>query len=159
MSNQIHQMNVTYSAAEDRLLLRVSTTQEEEFRIWLTRRFVKLLLGVLVKEIDKRGGMPKVAANEETVSMLEQGAMKKQYEVKQEVSYPFGEDGILAAKINITSRENDSLDLEILPEQGRGLTFSFNQSLLFMFYSMISQAINQSDLGIVDNEMLSMQLH
>ena len=160
MSGQIHQMNITYSATQDRLLLRVSTTQAQEFRIWLTRRFVKLLLGLLVKEIDKRGGMPNMATKQETVSMLKQGAMEQKYEVKPEVTYPFGEDGILASKIKATTREDENLDLELLPPKGKGLTVTLNQSLLFMFYSMLRQATNQSELEIADNETpASMSLH
>ena len=54
-------MNVSYAAREDRLLLRVSTSEDEEFRIWLTRRYTGLLLGVLNKEMDDRGGSPPAA--------------------------------------------------------------------------------------------------
>ncbi len=43
MSNRIRQFNVTYIAAEDRILLRLNTTTQEEFRIWLTRRIVRKL--------------------------------------------------------------------------------------------------------------------
>src|SRR3990167_11522899 len=43
MANHIRQLNVTYLAAEDRLLLRINTTGKEEFRIWLTRRIVRTL--------------------------------------------------------------------------------------------------------------------
>ncbi|KAB2933743.1 MAG: hypothetical protein F9K21_12105 [Rhodocyclaceae bacterium] len=43
MDNHIHQLNVTYVTAEDRILLRLNTTNKEEFRIWLTRRVVRKL--------------------------------------------------------------------------------------------------------------------
>ena len=36
MTDKLHQMNVTYIPKEDRLLLKISTTQKDEFRIWLT---------------------------------------------------------------------------------------------------------------------------
>src|SRR4030067_3123783 len=43
MGNHIKQLNVTFMAAEDRILLRLNTTDKEEFRIWLTRRVVRQL--------------------------------------------------------------------------------------------------------------------
>lgn len=43
MGNHIHQLNATYVAAEDRVLLRLNSTAGEEFRIWLTRRIVRRL--------------------------------------------------------------------------------------------------------------------
>jgi hypothetical protein len=43
MGNHINQLNVSYNAAEDRILLRLNTTHKEEFRIWLTRRVVRQL--------------------------------------------------------------------------------------------------------------------
>jgi hypothetical protein len=40
---QIHQLSVSYQAEQDRLLLRVSSTNGQEMRLWLTRR---LMLGL-----------------------------------------------------------------------------------------------------------------
>ena len=34
---QIHQLSVSYQAEQDRLLLRVSSTDGQEMRLWLTR--------------------------------------------------------------------------------------------------------------------------
>ena len=39
----VHQMSVTYVGEQDRILLRINTTQGEEMRLWLTRR---LMLGL-----------------------------------------------------------------------------------------------------------------
>jgi hypothetical protein len=54
MENAIHQMTMSYKAAEDRLLLRVSTRRHDEHRFWLTRRFVIVLWPALVKAIERR---------------------------------------------------------------------------------------------------------
>jgi hypothetical protein len=47
MGNHIKQLNATYMTAEDRILLRLNTTNKEEFRIWLTRRVVRKLASEL----------------------------------------------------------------------------------------------------------------
>lgn len=43
----IAQVSISYSKAEDRLLLRMNTRQDQEFRLWLTR----LLAGQLISQL------------------------------------------------------------------------------------------------------------
>jgi hypothetical protein len=47
MSNQLKQINVSYMPKQDRLLVKVSNSNDQEHRIWFTRRFTQLLMGVL----------------------------------------------------------------------------------------------------------------
>ena len=49
---KIHQIQVRHDESEDRLLLRLSTTDNYEFRFWLTRRFVKRLWAMLVQMLE-----------------------------------------------------------------------------------------------------------
>jgi hypothetical protein len=46
---QIHQMSVTYLPEQDRILMRVNTTDDEEMRMWLTRRLMVGLWPLLSK--------------------------------------------------------------------------------------------------------------
>src|SRR4051812_45338641 len=48
----IHQIQIRYDQNEDRLLLRLTTTDDCEFRFWLTRRFTKRLWRVLVQMLE-----------------------------------------------------------------------------------------------------------
>jgi hypothetical protein len=43
MTSALHQITMSHSAEDERLLLRISTTEKNEFRFWLTRRFVQVL--------------------------------------------------------------------------------------------------------------------
>jgi hypothetical protein len=43
----IRQLNASHSKTEDRLLLRLTTREDEEFRLWLTRRLTQELLAHL----------------------------------------------------------------------------------------------------------------
>lgn len=54
MTSALHQMTMSFSAEDDRLLLRMSTTDKTEFRFWLTRRFVRVLWGALIKTIENK---------------------------------------------------------------------------------------------------------
>ena len=46
-------MTMGFSAEDDRLLLRLSTRDRTEYRLWLTRRFVKVLWGALIQTLEK----------------------------------------------------------------------------------------------------------
>ncbi len=53
MPSTLHQITLSYSAEEDRLLLRISTRDKAEFQFWLTRRFVNILWPALMTVIEK----------------------------------------------------------------------------------------------------------
>ena len=158
MTDQLHQINVTFSPIEDRLLLRISTQAADEYRIWLTRRFTNLLMDLLNKNMEKQGGMPTVAASEETTKLLKEGALEKKYEEKQ-ATYPLGEKGILAFKINAGTREDGSMNLEILPEKGKGITLNLNKSLMYMLHSVLSQGMTQAGWQLVNPDTVSSKVH
>ncbi len=90
MSYQLHQINISYVPVEDRLMMRINTKQGIEYRVWLTRRFTGILIGLLTKEIDKHGGIPVLASTDQTRSLFKQGAMEKPYEADKVVDMPLG---------------------------------------------------------------------
>ena len=79
MSNSLHQMTMSYSATEDRLLLRVSTTAHDEHQIWLTRRFVKVLWPTLFKGVEKQSLPPETAAAPTTTPQVKRAVMAMQH--------------------------------------------------------------------------------
>jgi hypothetical protein len=52
MTKALHQLTLTYSAEQDRLMLRISTKEHSEYQLWLTRRFVRTIWKGLVKTIE-----------------------------------------------------------------------------------------------------------
>ncbi len=159
MSDQLHQINISYVPVEDRLMMRINTKQGIEFRIWLTRKFTGILLGLLNREIDKLGGIPTLASTTETKNMFKQGAMEKPYEAEKIVDYPLGQTGILAYKINYKSTADSVLALEILPENGKGVNLNLNKSLLFMFYNLLTQACSQTEWRLPEGESAGAKVH
>lgn len=160
MTDKLHQVNVTYSSKEDRLLLRVTTQKGDEYRVWLTRRFTVILLDILTKEMDKRGGAPSIGSSQQTKQMFKAGAFEKSFEQEKSINYPLGEVGFLAFAIKSTNTGKENLHLEILPEQGAGVTFNLNKSLLYMLHNLLTHGINKAEWHIASNEgTLSKQVH
>lgn len=52
LANALHQITLGFNPHEDRLLLRITTTGGRDCRMWLTRRFVKVLWGALQQALD-----------------------------------------------------------------------------------------------------------
>lgn len=145
MADSLHQLNVTYMAAEDRLLLRASTRGGNEYRLWLTRRYSGLLTAILQKQMEKFGGAPVLAASQEAKELFRQGAMEKKYETEQGLNFPLGEAGILAVKINSRIGEDGVMQLQLLPAAGEGVTLNLNQTLLYMFHNLLAQGVEQAE--------------
>lgn len=79
ISAGLHQIGLSYDPVQDRLVLRISSTDKSEWRLALTRRFVRLLwkalVGVLEKHPDIRDDlMPKV--KEAMLAMQHQAAVE-----------------------------------------------------------------------------------
>ncbi len=159
MSDQLHQINISHNSKEDRLLLRVSSGGGDEYKLWLTRRYAGFLMGVLNKEMDNRGGAPSVAGSEETTKMLKNGALDKKYDKENAKSFPLGEAGVLAFRINVRNTDEGNLILELLPEKGKGITLNLNKSLLYMLHNILTQGITQANWGLQTEATLSMKVH
>ena len=54
---RLQQINVEYSAEQDRLLMRIGTSEGSEMRLSLTRRYVKLLWPLLVRLAEEHLGL------------------------------------------------------------------------------------------------------
>jgi hypothetical protein len=144
MTDPLHQINVAYVAREDRLLLRVSTRAGNEFRVWLTRRFTRLLLDVLRKQMEQYGGAPSLASRPETRRMFKQGVMNQSYDSDKGENFPLGQQGILAARISASAAGDGRLALQLLPEGEQGVTLNLDRTLLYLFHNVLSQGIDRA---------------
>ena len=154
MANHIKQLNVTYLAAEDRILLKLNTTDKEEFRIWLTRRLVRGLAQAL-------GGAERqlLGLEDPTSGRLTPGARAIQ-EFRREAStagidfgerfeedagrFPFGAEPVLAVGCEIQLQgENASVALQLGNQ--RTLNFMLDVRGLHGTLAMLQKAVAHSD--------------
>ena len=126
-------------------MLRVTTQSGDEYRIWLTRRFSGLLFRMLEKEIDKHGGSVSLGSSQKTRQMFREGAFEKQFEPEKTARFPLGKQGFLGFAIKTKNAGEGNLLLEILPEQGEGVTINLNPSLLYMLHNLLSQGLMKAE--------------
>ena len=159
-NDKLHQINVTYNGSEDRLLLRTTTKHRDEYRIWLTRRFTSLLLDMLVKAMDKYGGLASLGSNPKTKAMFKSGAMDKKFEEDNAANFPLGKNGFLAYAIKTTDMPDGNLHLEILPRKGVGISVNLDKPLLYMFHNLLAQGIAKAEWHLTQvQEMQSGRIH
>jgi hypothetical protein len=148
MNNSLQQINMAYIPEQDRLLLRISTSSDAEFRIWLTRRYSALLLQVFVEQIEREGGYQDLASRQDTRERLRGGALDQPYNPAPKMRYPLGEQGVLAFRINVGKDPSGVLNLQLLPEQGQGVTFTLDKATLYMLYNVLEQALSQTEWNL-----------
>ena len=158
MSEQLHQMNISYNPKEDRLLLRVSSRGGEEFRLWLTRRYTGMLINILKQELAKFGGEPTLASSDETKNMIKAGAFQQGFD-EGSGRFPLGESGVLGFRINTGVSGEGVLRLELLPEQGQGISVNLNKTLLYMLHNLITQGIDQAGWNLLNHAPESKNVH
>lgn len=149
----IHQIQMAYNAQEDRILLRVLSTQRAEFRFWMTRRYVKLLWTVIVKMLE-RDPAAAVHADESArrtvlgvqhAVTVEKGEYSKPYDDAGAKVLPLGVEPVLLARVTGKHGENEQRTLSLHPQQGQGIDIGVNTALLHMISKLLTDAVAQSD--------------
>jgi len=152
----IQQLQMSYSAEEDRVLLRLNTTDHEEFRFWLTRRYCQLLIQALNAH---RSADPDVSAQASSVARQAVEDFKKEaansqgnfeQAFQEASSFPLGEVPTLAQKLRYRV-DSGLLALTIEPKNGSGITIKLDSKLNFNVTKLLQSAVKtgewQLDMG------------
>ena len=152
MSPQLRQLNVTYVPAEDRLLLKVSTSDDQEYRAWCTRRFARLLLerleSLFETEIEEVQMVPE-AARKDVAQLKHRGSVTEQAFAKpyeaEPVSYPLGESGLLLTQFSYQHHESGRVVATLSGDGGKGLTLNMDSKLQHHLYEIITRACQRAE--------------
>jgi hypothetical protein len=156
---KIHQIQIRHDESEDRLLLRLSTTDNCEFRFWLTRRFVKRLWAMLVQMLEWDQAVRQQAdpVTRRTVIDIQHEGFSQQanYAKKFEESsqegpraLPLGEAPTVLAKAKGKKGELGMQLLSLHPRQGQGIDMTLDTKLLHIFTRLLRQAVAKTDWDI-----------
>ena len=160
----IHQMSVTYLPEQDRILMRINTTDGDEMRIWLTRRLMvglwPLLSRMLTDHLLKldAAGASMQAADDELKKMLadfrkeeflRQADFETPYKETQERRLPLGEEPLLVTDVDATPLPAGPLRLAFneRPSTGeapRSFQMEMEPKLMQGLMHLLEQALAQS---------------
>lgn len=155
----IKQLQASYIPIEDRVLMRMSTTDNDEFQLLLTRRFVKNLLAVIVKilELD-----PDISANVEpehkkaVLGFAQQEAMQKvqtdkpyqKPKPKPQQEQPLGDKPTLATNFHITPNKQKGAKCSIETAKGKAINMQLAQEMLHIVYKLLDQTAQKAEWNL-----------
>lgn len=154
MGNHIKQLNVTFMAAEDRILLRLNTTDKEEFRIWLTRRIVRKLARELGGAERRLLGLENpesgyVAPGARAIQEFQREARTADVNFGERFEdkageLPFGADPVLATGCEVQLQEQNASVALVLGNK-RTLNFVLDVRGIHGTLAMLQKAVAHSD--------------
>lgn len=153
MSGGISQLQVVYDPEQDRLLLRLNTQSQDEFRFWLTRRFTQLLHQALRTQVDSDPDLVTQATPEaqQAIQSFKREEAKSQGDFQQEfketTSFPLGVDPLLAFKLTYKN-ENGKLQLGIEPKEGQGIKLAVDMNLNFNITQLLKSGSEKAGWDI-----------
>ena len=71
MTSTLHQLTLSFDPSEDRVLLRIGTSENTEYQLWLTRRFLKITWLELMGSMEKMVEIAEPLVSDSTVSSEE----------------------------------------------------------------------------------------
>ncbi|MDP6968273.1 MAG: hypothetical protein QGG88_04075 [Gammaproteobacteria bacterium] len=159
MTNSIAQFNIQFDAVEDRLQLRVLSTDDKEIRVWLTRRYVRLLLQTMSEQLpeDSQVKLQKSQLDHGSTATddsegISDSQFDEQYKGTEDTALPLGADPVLVS--NIACREQTDGNLALVlgqqHEDGVKMQMSLSTELAENLVQMLLQAarVAEWDLNI-----------
>jgi hypothetical protein len=155
VSGALRQINLKYEAEHDRLLLRIRAGEDEEVRLWLTRRYVSKLWPALFKVLEKS---PRVSAQASPVARQAVVAFQHQDAVARadfkrgyEEGKPRAAQGeapllVNASRFKLTDPARPVLSFQTV--EGKQLTINLNVETLHSFCRLLQQAARAADWGL-----------
>jgi len=149
---QLDQLQIQFAPAEDRLLLRVSTQDQSEFRFWLTRRYVKLLWAALVGALNSH---QQIARQSDELSRQAVKSFQHEQAVSQAdfgssfregaTDLPLGQAPVLLARIKSTRTPDGTPVLSLLPAEGQGVEVALQQDLIHSICKLLSDTVKTAE--------------
>jgi hypothetical protein len=160
-AEQLRQLNLGYSAQEDRIRLRLSTHGKAEFRLWLTRRLTKSLMQALKEAAEQLSGRRAHASAETRAALLrfEQEAalnadnLGSAYAEDAEI-LPFGKQAVLVTKISLSQPKAGAFALALETKPGKVISFSLERQLVHQLSGLIGACVEQAGWELEPSDVL-----
>ncbi|MDZ7751340.1 MAG: hypothetical protein U5S82_06685 [Gammaproteobacteria bacterium] len=151
---RLQQLQVTYAPEEDRILLRVNTTEREEFRFWLTRRLVLRLLAGLTRSLARQpdvGAHPDPEARREVFRFRREQALAKAdfkttYREGAE-RFPLGEQPVLVTGVRLRRQAEGRWLLVLQPAGGQNTEIVLKEDMVYSLHSLLLKTAEGAGWG------------
>ena len=162
--SSLAQFDAGYNLQQDRILLRITNSTGEEYRLWLTRRLCSSLLtefktktsAYRVSPDASRSQSQSMDAGAETVMRAEfeqqATAMSQDFtsKFKPGNSFPLGKSGLLVERLNLkpNGKGEGVLALSFYGDADQGMTIGVSVALFNSIFEVIERIIEKTDWGL-----------
>lgn len=157
LSMNIHQIQMVFDPGEDRILMRLSTLDQAEFRFWLTRRYVKLLWSVLMQRIDSdpQSSLPvsrdphsrRVIMGFEQEQAVQNDSFSQDFN-SHAAKLPLGESPVLLTRIALNPTADGQHIFSVHPEKGFGINITVDHHFVRKLIQLIVETVKQTDWNL-----------
>jgi hypothetical protein len=151
----LQQINITYNPIEDRMLFKLRAGNNQEYRLWFTRRFTRILMKLLLEKMNTFGGADSIAVSNDTQQDIKNGALSKKYVVPEVPEYPLGESGIIPSKMNVSELKNGGIVVQFSNNANKGMKLNMDKKMLFMVHNLLVQCITKAEWNLELEQSLS----
>jgi hypothetical protein len=133
------QLNGTYFAEEDRVMLKIRTKDDAEYRLWLTRHITQKVLAVIekisIKSIEAKTKNKALSKNVmETMDEMQQKNVERQTDLTQKykstANLPLGAAPVLITSATFTIFQNSKVTMKCILKLRDPIDFEFNMATL-----------------------------
>ena len=152
MTDALHQITLTFAPEEDRMLLRVTTTGDTEYQLWLTRRFIRVLWGALMQTLERDPALKKTVLPEVREAMM--GMRHQEAIASSEFETPHQEGKtnltsntgpLLVTGGSVTPMKDGATRLNFTTTDGTTVNFNLNEQLLHAICHLIITSSHNAD--------------
>jgi hypothetical protein len=145
----LRQLNATHDQEQDRILLRLNTTDGSEVRFWITRRFMLLLRQTFGTIADRFAAthtgatVPAATLSAYSEYSREQTVKNSDFQTEYQPGelFPLGEIPILLTRISIrVAATGTNQILSLHPTQGQGIDLNLDENLTHALSQVIESA-------------------
>ena len=160
MMMELHQIQLSYQAEEDRILCRTSFKGDDgglqEVRAWLTRRMVKGLWPTILGAMERQVALDKpqaAHASSDIVGMehhasidaiRDSGSFDSPYD-SEVATLPLGSTPILVTTVNFTMNVGEPIRMDFRPSEGSGVEIALPSQILHGFCSLLKDAVAKAE--------------
>jgi hypothetical protein len=151
---QLEQFSASYDSMQDRLMLRIRSSDDAEYRFWITRRYLVLLWPMLMKMVDafsarKAPGDP---LTRNTLAELAHGDAVGRADFASAYRdgslFPLGEEPVLLVRITVQPNTGDTQTLTLLPQEGQGINLAMDERLIHVLARLLQEAATAAEWGL-----------
>lgn len=152
MSSKVQQIQLSYNAENDRIVLTLTTDDFCEYRFWLTRRVTKGFWEML-NRLQEMMFKDEEQVREETVKSTQQ--IHKETAKPETVKYatrvtkcPFGDEPLLLYQFSAQPTEQGQVFFHLQDPKGTSIDFAGEGILVTVLTQLIRKAVAQADWAL-----------